>query len=545
MPCESGEACEGGTCKPTICEPNATTCSGMYLSKCSASGTSSVELDYCNYDEVCSQEEEACLPITCTPGSPSCDGNTIRTCNGEGTGFVGVGTDCSATAKACYSGSCQPVVCEGNYDCDGPNLYSCEYNGTARVLNRTCKAAALCDENAGRCNAPVCDPGAFVCNGDVATRCKSDGSGYVAGGKDCAADGQACDGGGCLPIICEAGEYYCSGGNPQRCGAHGTTTTQTSTCYSYSFCEDGYQFCRSDVCTANTPICDGNVATTCKSDGSGPSAGGTDCGNNTCEQGECNPVVCTAGTSKCVGEAVYTCNGNGTGYSLTSTCASNSFCAADGDAAQCAADICTPNSTGCDGETIATCKANGSGWENQSTDCSASSMLCASGACASSEVGTQGTNYYSTSLTGDTRLTGFTVAAPRDLQDIQIYGSIAGTIKLTWVVYEMREDGTNNYDLVYQKVTAKSQPVAGWITSGALDFTFELGKRYAIGVHSEGTMTIYYRSSSYTTLPQVSFSYYPAAYTHSPTPSTQPAGAILPSSTSSYFYMRYTTVVPN
>ncbi len=507
-PCPVGEACRNGACAPVVCVADSHSCDGNSLKYCDPSGTLESVADTCNSHEFCNAEAGACEPHACTPDTPTCDGNIVRTCNSDGSAFVGDGVDCAATGQACSGGSCRDIVCTGNYACNGADLFSCGSNGTELVFQRSCAATSLCDAQAGRCNAPLCTPGAFVCDDETATRCNAEGSGYLSGGEDCSASGLVCDGGGCLPKICEPGARYCQGGSPQECGAEGTTTTQTDTCTTNEHCINGQRYCAYDLCTADSTVCDGNFATTCASDGSGPLPGGVDCSatSQVCENGACADVVCTPGDQSCVGEAVYECNALGTGIALEQSCTSAYFCEASGNTAMCVRDICTPTVTGCDGETIATCSSNGGAWESPGTDCSTAQQVCVFGACQDEEIGTQGTTSSSQSVSNRTMVTSFDVLTPRKLTELEFYGIVPGTQKVTWVVYEKRESSTT-HDLVFQKVAAVSAPSAGWISSGPLDFTFEAGKRYAVGFHVEGNATVYYRYSSSTVsyLPAVSF----------------------------------------
>lgn len=539
--CQAGEACHDAACLPTICEPGSFTCDYDGVQKCNASGTAMALHESCSYFDYCDADAGECVPRTCDyPGSKVCDGNVVKTCDDNAERFLEGGVDCSDTDEACYQGACQPVVCEGEYTCQGADLFECRNNGTLISHSLDCQAEALCNAGAGRCDAPVCIPGAFVCDGDVATRCKPDGSGFVEGGTDCAASNMVCDGGGCLPEICEAGTYYCSGGNPQQCSTKGTTTTQRDTCYSYEYCREGSSYCLRDVCTAGAPICDGNTATTCESDGSGPAASGTDCGDTgeVCEDGECKASVCTPGEEICTGEAVYKCRPTGTGYDLNQACTGSRNCQEDGDTASCVANICSPEAIGCDGEVIATCAENGGSWESQGTNCALTGQICAGASCGAEEITTQGSyvSYYNRARTGETALISFDVLYARRLSEIEAYAEVPGVQKLTWVVYEKRE-ASSTLDLVFQKVTAQGTSGVAWLSSGELDFEFQAGKSYAVGLHNDGSIRRYYYNSS--PVPTAAFARNFSAKVGSA--SSQPAASVSSWSSSYKYYMRFKT----
>jgi len=543
--CESGEACLQGRCEAVICEAGGFTCDGRSVLECNAAGTSLASIDFCSFDEVCDSEAGACVPLTCVPNELSCDGDQLRTCNLEGTGFTGEGTDCASTGEACFAGACQPKVCEGEYVCVGADLLSCENNGTETQNSDSCGAEALCNAAAGQCDSPVCTPGAFVCDGDVATRCKADGSGFVEGGQDCSASSMACDGGGCLPVICEPSVTSCVGGSPQRCGPLGTTTTRTDTCVASEYCAEGNTFCRQDVCAADQPVCDGEIATTCAADGSGPLDGGTDCSatGQACSGGRCADVVCTPGVQRCSGadgDEILQCSANGVSEFTVRFCSSAYFCATSDDVSTCELDICAPGVAGCDGEYVATCSLNGGGWGSRGVNCAATGEVCSNAVCVAEEVATQGQLYYSTNMANQTSLSTFDVLYPRTLNEIEAYVRTNGTKRLTWVVYEKRE-ASSTYDLVYQQVTATDQAEAGWASSGALDFDFQADHSYAVGVHTDETITGYYRGGYGTAyLPSVSFARGFSVRTES-SYGTPAATETLTGSSYTRLYMRFTT----
>jgi len=540
-PCGMGLLCVGGTCKQVVCAPNQGSCNGQELDHCSADGTTNNKLQTCNATYKCDADKLTCDAPKCTAGQPVCDGNLLTTCAADGSGPTPGGSACP-TGQTCYGAQCLPIVCTGSFQCDANGtLYKCNNQGTSKTPTNYCSAAVLCDATAGKCITPKCTPGAFVCNGNVATRCKADGSDYESGGTDCSAQNQVCDGGGCLPKACTPNAYFCQAGNVEHCSTTGSTYTLSDTCSVSEYCTDGSAYCQIDKCTANGPVCSGNVATTCAADGSGPVAGGTDCAatNQLCVGGACKPIVCTPGSYSCQGEAVYQCTSNGTGTVLSATCLSSQFCDSAGDVPACVSDICVAGKLGCNGEVISTCATNGGSWTNPATNCATTNQVCVlGGTCAAQEQAVQGSALSSAQYANTSALAGFRALTTRKLTQIEVYASVAGLQKFTWVVYQKRS-ASSTYDLVYQKVSALSAPTAGFIASGALDYTFSAGKSYAIGVHIAGPATLYYY---YYSQPLTgSFVQSPLALTY--TDGAQPSASISPSSGYAV-NLRLTTTLP-
>ena len=67
----------------------------------------------------------------------------------------------------------------------------------------------------------------------------------------------------------------------------GRPSTLLQTCQLTEYCEAATGTCKTKVCTANMPACNGRVVTTCNADGSGFLVGGTDCSPKYCSAGAC------------------------------------------------------------------------------------------------------------------------------------------------------------------------------------------------------------------------------------------------------------------
>jgi hypothetical protein len=545
-PCGEGTACVEGSCVNVICPPGAAFCDSGAIYQCNANGTARTLTQTCRgtFGATCDETTVTCKERTCSAGAVMCDGNVATRCADDGLGPQPGGTDCSATSQACLNGACVAQLCQTPYVCAGSVLQRCDQNGTRLTTVKDCGFPALCDQEGGKCIKATCTPGAFVCDGQVATRCKADGSGYVAGGVDCSATNLVCDAGGCLPKTCTPSSTFCAGGNPQKCSATGATYEATDVCLTSEYCSETSTYCLSDKCTAGAAICNGNVATTCASDGSGPVAGGTDCSasGKICEAGQCNAVVCKPGTRTCQGEAAYTCNPNGTGVTLTTTCLTSSFCEipTSSTASACTPDICTAGTLGCNGEVISTCGANGGSWTSPGMDCKANSQVCVlGGTCAAEETATQGGLSSLTQYINGTHLVVFRDLTPRKLTKIEAQGTFTGLQKLTWVVYERRATA-ETYDLVYQKVTSQTQSASGPLASPALDFVFEKGKWYAVGLHIAGTASVAYEYAGLLAKGSFMTSSYSGTWS---TSQGQPDTSLTPSSTTYRTYLKLTTTL--
>ncbi len=540
--CGAGQSCLNNACQDVICTPSKYLCDGSDVYQCNALGTVKTKTKTCTGNSTCNALTGGCTPPTCTAGAPVCDGNSTSVCAADGKGPAPGGTPC-ADGKACYLGVCAPITCTGSFECTDGVLKKCASNGTTFTTSN-CNFQGLCDAVGGKCLTPVCTPGAFVCNGQLATRCKVDGTGYEAGGTDCTAQNLVCDGGGCLSKVCTPSTYFCNGGNVQSCNSTGATYAPYDACLLSEYCLPGSSFCQTDKCTAGSAVCNGNLATTCASDGSGPITGGTDCSltSQLCVAGLCKSVVCTKGSFSCVGESLYQCNDSGTATSLYTNCSTAQFCDSSGATPTCSADVCSANAVGCNQEVISTCATNGGGWINPGTNCAASSQVCAlGGSCAAQEVTVQGSGGLgSTSFMPATQLAEFRVTTPRKLTLLEIYASVPGVQKFTWVVYQKRA-ASAVYDIVYQSVTAQSMSTIGFVASPALNYTLAAGKTYAIGVHITGSFTIGYHTTG-TAL--AGFNVAPVGAYYDET-ATQPSAAISPSTGSFYIpYLRFTTTLP-
>jgi hypothetical protein len=239
---------------------------------------------------------------------------------------------------------------------------------------------------------------------------------------------------------------------------------------------------------------------------------------------------------------LYKCDSTGTGSTLYQTCASSQFCDASGEAPSCATDVCVAGTVGCNLEVVSTCGANGGSWINPGTNCAATSQVCVSGgSCAAQEVSTQGSTNYSDTFASTTELATFRALGARNLSKLEIYASVSGLQKFTWVVYQKRAT-SSNYDLVYQAVTAQTAASQDWVSSPALNFTFAAGKSYAVGVHITGSAKIAFSYGGASPV-YARAAFITAANAAQVGETSQPSTVISPYASSSQPYLRFTTTL--
>jgi hypothetical protein len=227
----------------------------------------------------------------------------------------------------------------------------------------------------------VCLAGSRTCAGLIVKVCNDDGTALITE-KTCVAP-QTCADGACAETSCVPNTKHCKDGSVWKCDSTGGGSTLSQTCAKSQFCReaDDSATCSDQACTAGEKLCDGEVATTCRADGSGPKESGVDCAETkqTCYQGACQDNECTPGTKVCQSGDVYLCAKNGTDTSLLADCQAGTVC--DGNKTACTAKVCDVGAAGCDGMRAVKCNAFGSGWEPGGTDCAADGSVCVAGAC--------------------------------------------------------------------------------------------------------------------------------------------------------------------
>jgi hypothetical protein len=257
----------------------------------------------------------------------------------------------------------------------------------------------------------------------------------------------------------------------------------------------GVSTCQIDVCTPGKALCDGDVASTCASDGSGPAPSGTDCESNgqACFEGARKPVVCTPGAKVCADDEVHTCFDNGTRL-VTSSCPSYQHCSEASGEAACADDLCAEGESACSGERVATCDSLGSGFASLGEDCSENGNVCdLTLGCASDAIDT-----IPAELTGSSddpadlgELSGnfYSVETTRRLTQIETAIEASGPV--TWLVYLVPDpSGTTPYVKLLEHMVADAGP-SGALSSGPIDVLLEAGKVYFVAAFVDGPYVLH------------------------------------------------------
>lgn len=308
--------------------------------------------------------------------------------------------------------------------------------------------------------------------------------------------------------ICTANATYCYNGNVNKCGPDGTTSSLYTTCTSAYYCKTTSSttaVCAADVCTAGTPVCNGNIVSTCLADGSGPdpNVNTQDCTatGQACDSGQCKNIICSPNQKFCSGTTVQLCNATGTGSTTSVTCAGNQYCSPTGSNGQagCVADVCAQGQPACDGEILATCASDGSGYTNLGTDCSLSGQVCnQSVACSAAAVDTFGSTTYAAGHSPGFVGNMYRMDKARTLTDIELYLTISGTYAFAWAVYEGSTQ-TGSFSLIFQTTTTGGG-TATFMGSGTVSVPLQAGKYYVIGAFITGgnfTAPYAYLSTAY------------------------------------------------
>ncbi|HET7545112.1 MAG TPA: hypothetical protein VFK05_34845 [Polyangiaceae bacterium] len=384
--CAADEHCSAAACVKDRCKKAAKECdpdsNGVRI--CSANGDSSRVVP-CNASNTCAAGKDgaSCQAWICTPDSKSCDdeGKAVRTCASDGLSFEG--SSACKRGTTCLAGECVGSGCTPNRTfCSGNDSRSCASDGQTSTLLRSCGDTALCEESTGLCRSKSCAPGSTVCDGQNVATCKADGSGYDS--VACKLS-QVCTSGACQDLLCAPYETFCDANNTLKtCNATGTGITSTSQCSGPCTANVGTSaYCASKTCQAGTPMCNGSIATLCRSDGMGPEQEGPNCADFDayCSSGTCVPHICPPAQRFCVGNSIYQCSATGNSSYLYGNCGTGYVCY-PGTAA-CMAQVCTANGLSCVGSTVIKCDALGL-TVAAVQECSSTGQACLQGQCVSS-----------------------------------------------------------------------------------------------------------------------------------------------------------------
>lgn len=488
----SGLACWQGACLPVACGAGFSCIEGDSY-ECTANRTELTLAESCAFEggRFCAPESGQCQAFACEPGQPTCNEDLATRCANDGSHPLDIGIDCTATNKLCWAAQCLPNICEeGGYACAGAELRRCVHKGTAFEPSKICGPGTVCDAAAGTCRLQKCVANEPACDGSLATTCDGTGLGFVGDATDCAANDEVCVEGACLPVVCEAGSVYCASNEVRACAPTGTSFEVIDACLQAEFCDVTLGACTPLVCSPNAPACAGNMLSTCKSDGSGPQLGGTDCGNQVCEDGACRTLVCVPNARFCNSGDVALCNSTGTDSSPYDHCRPREFCdATAAGAAKCSADVCPQSAPACSGEQLATCNGDGSGMATVGTDCSSSSKVCdLSGTCSLEALDQTGGGGAALPFAGSAiHFNLFHVLTARKVVELEA-GAEPVSSPATWIIY--RSETEFGFYSRMDQISSPTSSSGGYASSGAISVNFESPAYYLIGLAVTGAHDI-------------------------------------------------------
>jgi len=301
----SGKVCSAGTCVTKQCDNGTLSCVSNTVMLCTANVQQVFQT--CSSSQYCDATDKSCKPRVCPPNVTACSGQVVTTCNADGSAFLNTGTvDCAASGKICSIGTCVTLSCAANQTfCQGGNVYKCSESGTSSALLADCyDPSQHCVQfgNSAQCVSDVCTKNAQTCSGNALVTCNAEGTAYSST-TDCGA--QVCIAGACTPKICQPGTFQCSGNVSQVCNATGTAYSTSQTCGSTSFCADGGK-CVPLVCAPGAAACVGNNYGFCNAGGSALASGGTDCSSSgqVCDTAGCIATA-TDGLSSSTNTSLY------------------------------------------------------------------------------------------------------------------------------------------------------------------------------------------------------------------------------------------------
>jgi hypothetical protein len=500
--CSLSQVCNQGECQAIACVPDSEFCKAGAIRKCSNEGTFSTLSKTCSGGQFCHEQDGVaeCSATACVANKPLCLGNVATACKADGSGAKAGGVDCSATARLCDDGQCvDPTCTPGEKLCEHDDVYLCVGGGAKSVLFTECNVDEVCDPALVACRNRICEPGKLGCDSTRVAVCNALGTGWEQSGQDCATSDKSCVDGACQTRICVPSAQYCKNNDVYQCDANGTSASLYSSCSpaSYYHCSAynvSQAYCAYNACVPGAAICNGNLATVCDAMGTGPVAGGTDCGSDSfCDGGVCKPKVCDAYTSFCKGDDVAQCQG-GLSYYIASACPDDAPCAlTDAGAAACVPYECWPGLKACLGNKVGTCAQDGNSLAVVKQDCGATDEVCVSASsCGQTAVDTVGeadelTSVSEGSFFGDI----IAVQSNRALTGLEANIVLAASRDLRWCVFELVD---NYYVSRYEKIV-KGQSGSGYLSSGVLNYTLKAGKQYLLGVAVSGGGAVPYYDS--------------------------------------------------
>jgi hypothetical protein len=378
--CGQGKSCHKGACLSVVACKTAMECPAVTpaCTRDGQCGECATGAD-CGSEGVCVDGEcaSSCQTDGECPKEMRCDIglNVCVQCSDDG--------DCPRSLS-CRNFQCEADSCTPGYaycDASSNSLVTCNAAGS-RAVPFFCPDGKSCsDAGDGKatCATQICEPKQAACNADGNALAICSESGLSIAQVDCGQENGVCANGACVDVVCAPGERKCSGASTVvECSSNGTQIVPVETCDFAEFCNSNTAACETDRCVAGSRICDGNFATTCKSDGSGPGLAGVDCSANdrVCSNGECREAVCL-GEYLCQNGDVYRCSEQGTVLTLHDDCDAAEYCNAG--LSTCQSTVCAADQRFCEDNIAFRCNALGSDTTNDGTDCQ--NDVCIDGRC--------------------------------------------------------------------------------------------------------------------------------------------------------------------
>ncbi|HKO93859.1 MAG TPA: hypothetical protein VJU61_22050 [Polyangiaceae bacterium] len=296
-----------------------------------------VLVEDCGSASRCNASTGTCSSEDCTPGVQQCNGNQLQTCTQQRAWQT---TDTCASAAQCDLGGCQPPECQiADYRCRGAALERCNVARTGWIAIHSCDSAALCNAEAKRCDAPVCQPGQRRCSRDGKLEECAPGQNAWATLSDCR----------------------------QLAGLPETATPEQLS----GLCDSSGARCLTSAsCTSGTLRCNGEFLERCQNNSWQPQARcNTPSACDASGAGSCRTTECVPGAHRCVipgaetivaepgdpvqGLTLQECNAAGSGYATVQECPG--YC----DAAHGQCDICNSLDLLCFNARLYRCSADG------------------------------------------------------------------------------------------------------------------------------------------------------------------------------------------
>ncbi len=277
----------------------------------------------------------------------------------------------------CQEGFCLDAVCTTeDVKCDGDVVLACP-EGTAWKVSTVCEADQFCQD--GTCLNCACEAASIWCDGEVYKVC-SDDCRTLQYEEDCLANDQHCFAGACIDTVCPPEELFCVDDDTAAACADDGMSFNEADCPSGNYCEDGG--CEPWACEPDSHYCNGAVAVTCNSQGSGPvKEVECDALELVCVGGECVELECEPDSVWCLGiEELATCAEDGLSYE-SEQCDAEHSCL-DG---ACLPWTCTPGTPMCDGTVATQCDDSGLGPVVGGEDCGTEEKVCLNGDCQDCE----------------------------------------------------------------------------------------------------------------------------------------------------------------